>query len=75
MNIDNLAHLHFPEALDGPLNAFKNEENESLKKNAPETVTLPPIKDSLKNKKPSIWNLAWKLGINFDTFFGEPIPN
>ena len=63
MNIENLAHLHFPEALSEPLNAFKNQENESLKKNEPENVTSPPMTASLKNKKPSNWNLAWKLGL------------
>ena len=54
MNIENLAHLHFPEMI--------NTENKKIE---PENVTEPPISGRITTKETpnaSKWNLAWKLG-------------
>lgn len=52
MNIENLAHLHFPEMM--------NTENKK-----PENVTESPLRSRITAKETpnaSKWNLAWKLG-------------
>ena len=65
MNIDNLAHLHFP----GAITEFENNENESFKEPEPEIDTkasaVNDLKSTLNPKKTqnaSKWTLAWKLG-------------
>lgn len=52
MNIENLAHLHFPEMI--------NTENKK-----PENATEPPVRSRItaqETPNASKWNLAWKLG-------------
>ena len=54
MNIENLAHLHFPEMM--------NKENKKIE---PENVTETPLRSRITAKETpnaSKWNLAWKLG-------------
>ena len=65
MNIDNLAHLHFP----GAITEFENTENESFKESEPEIDTTASAVNDLKStlnpkktKNASKWTLAWKLG-------------
>ena len=65
MNIENLAHLHFPEAI----SERENIENEDFKKSEPEIGAEAPAINGLKltlnpkkTQNASKWNLAWKLG-------------
>ena len=54
MNIENLAHLHFPEMTD--------TENKKIE---PEIATESPVRSRITAKETpnaSKWNLAWKLG-------------
>ena len=54
MNIENLAHLHFPEMI--------NTEDKKIK---PEIATEPPVSGRITVKETpnaSKWNLVWKLG-------------
>ena len=65
MNIDNVAHLHFP----GAITEFENTGVESFRELKPEIGTKAPalndLKSTLNPKKTqnaSKWTLAWKLG-------------
>ena len=65
MNIDNLAHLHFP----GSITELENTENENFREQEPDNGTKAPAVNNLKltlnpkkTQNASKWTLAWKLG-------------